>query len=68
MNTKPKSSNKCIYVSEDDAVIWDKFNQFCKKRHRSKLGGIHDLMVFHDYYTPRKDEMMKEFKIYPGGF
>ena len=68
MATKPKSSNKYIHVSEDEAVIWDKLNQFYKKRHRSILDGIHDLMVFHDDYSPRKDEMIKEFGIYPGGF
>ena len=68
MKTKSKGKNICIYVPGDGIIIWDNFKGFCKKRHRSRLGGIHDLIVFHDYYSPRKDEMMKEFKIYPGGF
>tara|TARA_Y100001937_G_C6945994_1_gene252510 strand:+ start:395 stop:601 length:207 start_codon:yes stop_codon:yes gene_type:complete len=68
MKTESKGKNVCIYIPEDDAEIWNNFNQYCKKRYRSRLGGIHDLMVFHDYYSQRRDEMMKEFKIQPGGF
>lgn len=56
-----KSKSISLYFSEDDLNVLDKFDTYCKSRHRSRTGGICDLLIHYEYYETWKNTILNEW-------
>jgi hypothetical protein len=62
-----KGKNISLYFGEDDLTLLDRFDKYCKSRHRSRTGGIYDLLLHYDYYESWKEKILNEYAINSGG-
>jgi len=56
-----------LYFGEDDLVVLERFDKYCKSRHRSRTGGIYDLLLHYEYYESWKDTVLNEYVGISGG-
>lgn len=62
-----KGKNISLYFGEDDLKVLDQFDKYCKSRHRSRTGGIYDLLMHYEYYETWKNNILKEWVNISGG-